>query len=34
MKVIIPTWSDYGSTLASLNDVLYYINRLYEVEDI
>lgn len=34
MKIIIPTWDDYNSTLASLSDVLNYINGLYEVEDI
>ncbi len=34
MKIIIPTWSDYDSTLASLSDVLNYMCRLYEVEDI
>ena len=34
MKIIIPTWGDYNSTLASLSDVLNYMYRLYEVEDI
>ena len=34
MNIIIPTWGDYNSTLASLNDVLNYMSGLYEVEDI
>ena len=34
MKIIIPTWDDYNSTLASLNDVLKYMSGVYEVEDI